>query len=69
MGRLDPPNCTTDDELKLVPFTVSVNAMSPAHLFVGEIVVNVGTGLFTANALLVLRLFVRKPASYGARHY
>jgi hypothetical protein len=46
-------NRTIDDVLKFEPLTVKVNAISPAHLVVGEIVEIVGTGLFTAKELLV----------------
>ena len=44
---------TIDDVLKFDPLTVKVNPISPAHLVVGEIVEIVGTGLFTANEMLV----------------
>src|SRR5260221_5730158 len=47
--RLDPSNCTTEFETKPVPFTVSVNAASPAHLVSGEMPVVAGTGLLTVN--------------------
>ncbi len=47
-----PLKFTTDDELKFVPFTVSVNAAPPANPLVGESVVIVGSGLFTVNGEL-----------------
>src|SRR6266699_156094 len=45
----EPANCTTDVDTKSVPFTVSVNAAAPTILFVGEMLVVVGTGLFTVR--------------------
>jgi len=47
-----PLKFTTDEVLKLVPFTVSVKALPPAVVFVGESVAIVGTGLFTVNEAL-----------------
>ena len=44
-----PLKFTTEDALKFVPFTVRVNAAPPLVALVGESVVIVGTGLFTAN--------------------
>ena len=44
-----PLKFTTDDELKFVPFTVSVKAVPPANALVGESEVIVGNGLFTVN--------------------
>lgn len=44
---LDTPfHLTTDDAIKFVPVTVSVNPAPPANAFVGEIEVKLGTGLF-----------------------
>ena len=40
-----PPNCTTELVLKLAPFTVNVNAGSPAVLLVGDMLARVGAGL------------------------
>jgi hypothetical protein len=40
---------TTDEALKFVPVTVSVNAAPPAVAFDGEIEVSVGAGLLTVN--------------------
>src|SRR5579863_10027363 len=45
-----PIQSTVEPLTKFVPFTVSVNAPEPALAVVGEIVVIVGTGLFTVNA-------------------
>src|SRR5438876_10844809 len=47
--RFEPANCTTDVDTKFVPFTVSVNAVAPTILFVGEMLVVVGRGLFTVK--------------------
>jgi hypothetical protein len=47
--RAAPLNQTTELLLKFVPLTVNVNAGSPAILLVGDNVVTVGTGLFTAK--------------------
>jgi hypothetical protein len=44
-----PLKFTTEDETKLVPFTVRVKAAVPAVALVGESEAMVGTGLFTAN--------------------
>ena len=44
-----PLKFTTEEELKNVPFTVSVKAAPPAVALVGDSVVIVGTGLFTVN--------------------
>lgn len=44
-----PLKFTNEEELKFVPFTVSVNAAAPLVALVGESVVMVGTGLFTVN--------------------
>ena len=49
----EPPIRTTDELLKPVPFTVNVNAPSPAHLRVGEMEVTVGDGLLTVKELLL----------------
>ena len=50
--RFEPANCTTDVDTKFVPFTVSVNAVAPTILFVGEMLVVVGRGLFTVRVKL-----------------
>ena len=42
---------TCELETKLVPFTVNVNAIEPAGMFAGEIVVTVGTGLLTTTTI------------------
>jgi len=42
-----PLKLTTELGMKLVPFTVRVNAASPAFLVAGVMLVVVGTGLFT----------------------
>jgi hypothetical protein len=47
--RAEPLKLTVEVETKFVPFTVSVNALSPAVFVVGEILVVVGTGLFTVK--------------------
>jgi hypothetical protein len=47
--RAVPLNRTTELFLKFVPLTVNVNASSPPVLLVGDSVVTVGTGLFTAK--------------------
>jgi xanthosine utilization system XapX-like protein len=44
-----PLKFTTDEELKFVPFTVSVKPAPPAVALVGEIDVVVGTGLLTGK--------------------
>jgi len=43
--RTAPPMSNT----KFVPFTVSVNTVAPTILFVGEMLVVVGRGLFTVK--------------------
>jgi hypothetical protein len=47
--RAEPLKFTTDAETKLVPFTVSVNASSPTFFVDGEMLLVVGTKLFTVN--------------------
>src|SRR5207245_10101003 len=47
--RGEPLKFTTDVETKLVPFTVMVKAASPTFLLVGEMLVVIGTGLFTVR--------------------
>jgi len=47
--RALPLKFTTEDELKFVPFTVSVNAAPPFVALAGESVVIAGTGLFAVN--------------------
>jgi len=47
--RALPLRRATELLLKFVPLTVNVNAVSPAILLVGDNVVTVGTGLFTAK--------------------
>src|SRR2546427_1836382 len=47
--RGEPLKFTTDVETKLVPFTVMVNAASPTFLLVGEMLVVIGTRLFTVR--------------------
>ena len=47
--RGEPLKFTIDVETKLVPFTVMVKAASPTFLLVGEMLVVVGTGLFTVR--------------------
>ena len=42
--RLLPFHCTVEDEMKLLPFTVSVNAAPPAMALLGEIEVIAGMG-------------------------
>jgi len=49
VGRLLPLNRTIELALKLVPLTVNTKSASPASLFVGEILVSVGTGLLTVR--------------------
>ena len=49
----DPPNLTTDEELKLVPFTVRVKPASPAILQVEDRLDMVGDVSSTVNELLV----------------
>ena len=51
--RLLPFHCTTDAEIKFVPFTVSVNAAPPAKALLGAMEVRVGTGLFGTAAVIV----------------
>ena len=48
--RAVPLKLTTEEPLKLVPFTVNVNADPPTNAPVGESVVIVGTGLLIVNA-------------------
>jgi hypothetical protein len=47
--RADPAKLTTDAETKFVPFTVSVRVAAPAVALTGEMLVVVGTGLFTVK--------------------
>jgi len=47
VDRLLPFQTTTEAEMKLVPFTVSVNAAPPAVALLGEIELTDGAGLFT----------------------
>ena len=47
MVRLVPFHLTTDDEIKLLPFTVNVNDEPPAVADVGLKEVAEGTGLLT----------------------
>jgi hypothetical protein len=47
--RADPAKLTTDVETKFVPFTVSVRVAAPAVALTGEMLVVVGTGLFTVR--------------------
>lgn len=54
----------TELETKLVPFTVNVNALEPAAILVGEIVVTVGTG-FDAAVTLKLIEFDGPPPGVG----
>ena len=54
----------TELETKFVPFTVSVNALEPAAILVGEIVVTVGTG-FAAAVTLKLIEFDAPPPGVG----
>jgi len=42
--RMLPFHCTVEDEMKLLPFTVSVNAAPPAVALLGEIEVIAGMG-------------------------
>jgi len=42
--RLLPFHCTVEDEMKLLPFTVSVNPAPPAAALVGEVEVIEGIG-------------------------
>jgi hypothetical protein len=56
-----PPKFTTDVFTKLVPFTVKVNPADPATIFVGEIVVTVGTGFGAALMLKLMALVVPPP--------
>lgn len=44
-----PFQLTTELAMKLVPFTVSVNAVPPAVALVGDVDVIVGTGLLIGN--------------------
>src|SRR5262245_49515288 len=47
--RLLPFHRTTDDDVKLVPFAVSVNAPPPAVVLLGEIELRVGTAAYAAG--------------------
>src|SRR5215831_1591781 len=47
--RLEPFHCTTDAGMKLVPFTVKVNAPLPAMTLSGERLARFGKGLLTAK--------------------
>jgi len=49
VARAAPLKLTTEAASKFVPFTVNVNAALPAIALVGESVVIVGAGLFTAK--------------------
>ena len=49
----EPLKRTTEAATKFVPLTVIVKAGSPAVLVAGEMLVVVGSGLFTTNALLI----------------
>src|SRR5207244_9592220 len=49
VGRSAPPRRTIELLLKFVPFTVNVNAASPAILLAGTLVVRVGAGLLTVR--------------------
>jgi len=51
--RLEPLKRTTELEMKLVPFTVSVNAPLFCALLVGEMLVVVGTGFVTVKVTAV----------------
>ena len=44
-----PPKITDELDTKFVPVTVNVNAADPAEAFAGEILLIVGTGLFTTT--------------------
>jgi hypothetical protein len=50
--RGEPSKSTTEEELKFVPFTVSVNEAEFCALVLGEMLVVVGTGLLTVNGAL-----------------
>lgn len=56
--RATPFTRTSEEATKLVPFTVKVNAGSPAVLDAGEMVVIVGTGLLAALMVKVKALDV-----------
>jgi hypothetical protein len=51
--RLEPSKRTTELAMKLVPFTVSVNAPLFCALLVGEMLVVVGTGFATLKVIAV----------------
>ena len=51
----------TELETKFVPFTVNVNAIEPAAMLVGEIVVTVGTGFVAAVMVNVTEFDVPPP--------
>ena len=50
---MTPPKLAVAPVTKFVPVTVSVNAVDPAAIVVGESVVTVGAGLFTWNVTAV----------------
>jgi hypothetical protein len=51
--RAAPSHCTIAPETKLVPFTVSVNAVPPATVVAGDNEVTVGTGFGGTLVLMV----------------
>jgi hypothetical protein len=51
VGRSDPLNRTTDEELKSVPLQVNENPLPPIVTQVGDIEFKTGTGLTTLNEL------------------
>lgn len=59
-----PLKCMTELETKFVPFTVNVNALEPAAMLVGEIVVIAGTG-FAAAVTLKFIEFDAPPPGFG----
>lgn len=61
--RFVPFQLTTEAEMKLVPFTVSVNAAAPAVAALGEIEVRDGTGLLTWEMVNVTALETPPPGA------
>ena len=49
MAKAEPLKLTTEVDTKLLPFTVRLTGEPPTFALVGEMLLAVGTGLFTVN--------------------